>query len=242
MKHRTTAGTIGYFSTQSGTRREFGRESFSMTQHPDGERTLRARCEIDAGVVAPRDVHREVTYTMDAAYRPIDCYNRLHANGRFLGAGWIRFTDTVAECEALSPTQGRISQRVALERPARSLGAHPLSCDVLHCARFDHSAAARVQRQPDVWMTSIEHDGCSGPLLATIAFDLEYCGRESVTVPAGTFEADHYRFLLAGTLPQEHPTEDLWCLPEGMVFVKATVGGYMAASFELLTLEPWSGG
>lgn len=239
MQHRTARGKILYTSVQSGSPVEFGREWFSITEHADGQRTLRALCEIEAGVVAPRDVVREVTYTTDARFRPLDCYNRLHANGRFLGSGWIRFTDEVAECESYTAQHGRVSQRIALERPALSLGAHPVSCDQLHLARFDHSRAERIQPQPDVWMTSVEHDGCSGPLLQKIAFGLEYVGRETITVPAGTFETDHYRFLLAGTLQREHPTEDLWCLPGTYFFVKITVGGYMAASFDLVEYEPF---
>jgi hypothetical protein len=239
MKHATARGKIVYTSTQDGVSKEFGREWFSVTAHEDGQRTLRALCEIEAGVVAPRDVVREVTYTTDAQFRPVDCFNRLHANGRFLGSGWIRFDGLVAECESFSATHGRVSQRIALERPATSLGSHPVSCDMLHLARFDHSRRERIQHQPDVWMTSIEHDGCSGPMLQTIALDLEYCGRETITVPAGTFETDHYRFLLEGTLPREHPTEDLWCLPDTYFFVKITVGGYMAASFDLVEYEPF---
>jgi hypothetical protein len=236
VNHKTLRGKILYFTEQNGPRREFGREWFSITRHEDGQQTLRAQCEIDAGVVAPRDVLRETIYTMDARFRPIDCYNRLHSNGKFLGAGWMRFTESEAECEALSATHGRISQRIALERPAQSLGSHPLSCDALHLPRFDHARAERIQPQPDVWMTSLEHDGCSGPLLASMPLGIEYCGREWITVPAGRFETEHYRFLVAGSMPREHPTEDVWCLPGSYVFVKATVGGYMAASFELVEL------
>lgn len=242
MKHRTTSGRIVYLSDQSGTRQEFGREWYSITAHEDGQRTLRARCEIEAGVVAPREVLREVTYTTDAALRPLDCYNRLHMNGKFLGSGWMRFTDTHAECEAYNVVTGRVSQHIELERPALSLGSHPVSCDILHLARFDHTRPERIQQQPDVWMTSIEHDGCSGPMLSALSFAIEYCGRETVTVPAGTFECDHYRFLLAGAQqPREHPTEDLWCTPGDFTFVRVTVGGYMAASFDLVEYEPWSG-
>ncbi len=86
-------------------------------------------------------------------------------------------------------------------------------------------------------LTSLEHDGCSGPLLAPIDFAIEYVGPETIDVPAGRLETDHYRFLLEGTLPQDHPTEELWCIPEDFIFVKITVGGYMNASFELAELE-----
>jgi hypothetical protein len=242
MKHRTASGKAIYLTGQGAERREFGREWFSVTRHLDGQCTLRAQCEIDAGIIAPRSVLREVIYNTDERYYPVDCYNRLHADGKFLGAGWMRFTEHEAECETLSATHGRYSQRVALERPARSLGSHPLSSDALHLPRFDHARGERIQHQPDVWMTSLEHDGCSGPLLGSLPLDIEYCGRETVTVPAGTFETDHYRFLISsatGAAPREHPTEDVWCTPDDYLFVKATVGGYMDATFLLVEFEPW---
>ena len=81
-------------------------------------------------------------------------------------------------------------------------------------------------------MSSREHDGCSGPNLCTTQFGLEYIGREEVTVPAGTFETDHYRFVL-----DHHPTEDLWCTTDGFLFVKIAVGGYMNAHFDLVEYE-----
>lgn len=240
MKHRTAHGRITYVSAQSGTPREFGCERFSLTEHEDGERTLRAYCEIEAGVVAPRDVVRDVTYTADRTFAPVECYSRIHMNGRFMGSGWMRFTARNAECEAYNAAQGRTSQRVELPRPARSVGSHPVSCDAFHAASFDHSRGERIQPQHDIWMTSLEHDGCSGPMLARIRIDVEYCGRERVTVPAGTFECDHYRYLLANAgQPQEHPTEDVWCLPDSFLLVRATVGGYMQATFDLVEFEPW---
>ena len=109
MTHQTVSGKIVYTTEQMGSRREFGREWFSLTHHEDGQRTLRARCEIEPDVVAPRSVLREVTYSTDSRYRPIDCYNRLHSNGKFLGAGWMRFTDTEIECESYSAVHGRLS-------------------------------------------------------------------------------------------------------------------------------------
>lgn len=237
MSHRFTRAEIAYIKHQDSGDRVFGSERFSVRRHADGQRTLMADCEIEAGVVAPRHVNRSVVYTYDAAFRPVDCYNRLHKDGQFLGAGWMRFRENLAECDSLTTSLGRVSQRLALDRPVLSLGAHPLSCDALHLARFDHARAERIQHQPDVWMTSLEHDGCSGPMLQTISLDIEYVGRERVTVRAGEFEADHYRFVVGGSFPEEHPTEEIWCLPDDYTFVKAFVGGYMNSTFELSKLD-----
>lgn len=107
-----------------------------------------------------------------------------------------------------------------------------MTCDVLHCAHLLKSGA-KVVRPDNVFLTTLEHDGCHGPTLSPLKFGIEYLGREKITVPAGTFDADHDQFLVAGSLPREHPTEHVWCMPDTFVFVKITVGGYMNASFEL---------
>ena len=231
MKHKNIRGKIIYKSKKSGKWEEFGREWWSITRHEDGQQTLRAHCEIEPGVVANRSVLRDVVYTFDKDFKPIDCFNRLHSNGKFLGSGWINFTDDIAECEAIGLNFGRISQKRILTEKALSLGAHPVSCDILHLTRFNHSLKEKIQPQKNVWMTSREHDGCSGPILETISFDIEYSGKKSITVPAGTFECNHYKFLLS-----DHPTEKLWCTDD-FLFIKISVGGYMAAEFDLVELE-----
>ena len=237
MPHHHLRGKILYISHQTNEPTEYGREWFTYTWREDGQWTIRSLCEIESGVVRRRDVTRDVIYTMDGQYRPLDCFIRLHQDGAFLGSGWLRFSDRLAECEVFNKFMGRVSQRLELERPAPSFGAHALTCDVTHCARYDHGSTQKVQRAKGVLMSSLEHDGCSGPLLSAIDFGIEYSGRQQVKVPAGTFEADHYIFHLEGTLPEEHPTEEVWCLPETFVFVKIAVGGYMNSTFELAELE-----
>jgi hypothetical protein len=232
MKHRNLRGKIIYSSSATGKTEEFGREWFSFTWHEDGQITLRAHCEIEAGIVAERSVLRDVVYTMDSEFRPRDCFIRLHENGKFLGTGWVNFTDDMVEAEVYSALEGRLREQKMLSEPARSFGAHPVSCDMLHLPRYDLSRGPGISPQTDMLMSSLEHDGCSGPSICNLDLDLEYVGREEVTVPAGRFECDHFRFLL-----DSHPTEDLWCIPGTYVFVKITVGGYMAASFDLVSLE-----
>lgn len=236
MSIRTVRGTIAYISHQQGHPIEYGRERFGYTWHPDGQWTIRSVCEIEAGTVRDRHVVRETTHSMDKDGYPLDCFVRLHENGSFLGSGWFRFDGAIAECEVFNRSTGRISQRIDAGERVRSFGAHALTCDMTHCARYDHSSGVRIQRTR-AYMSSFDHDGCSGPLLGSIEFGIEYAGRESVVVPAGTFDADHYIFHLQGSLPEEHPTEEVWCLPGSFVFVKIKVGGYMNSTFELTELE-----
>lgn len=235
-KNRHLRGKLIYWHAPEGERLERGREWFMTTWHPDGQRTLRAVCEIDAGLVADRTVTRDVTYTVDRERRPLDCFVRLHRSGEFLGSGWFNFRDGRAECEMFGVPAGRVTQRFEHSRPP-SFGAHAITCDVTHLERFDHDRPEQIQPARGVYLSSPEHDGCSGPLLSPIDFAIEYVGRESITVDAGTFETDHYRFLLEGSLEREHPTEELWVTPDDFICVKVFVGGYMNASFELAELE-----
>jgi len=236
MKHRSVRGLIALTRDHDGSLDTPYREWFTTTWHEDGQRTVRSVCELARGLVAPRSVLRDVTYTVDAERRPLDCFVRVHRDGAFLGSAWFRFGHDFAECEAYGIEIGRLSQRFD-RRSVPSFGAHALTCDVTHLEHFDHSRPDRVQPARGVMLSSMEHDGCSGPLLCPIDFRIEYVGRESLTVPAGTFEADHYRFLLEGSLPQEHPTEELWCIPGDFTFLKVHVGGNVDTTYELQHLE-----
>lgn len=55
-------------------------------------------------------------------------------------------------------------------------------------------------------------------------------------MPAGNFETHHYQFHFAGSLPQEHPLEQLWCIPGDFIFVKIRVDGYMSTTYQLTEL------
>jgi hypothetical protein len=226
MSRRHYSGVIEAVGDNVGLR---GTERFSVSVAPDGSRTLHATCEI-----FDRSVSKDIVYSVDASWRPIDAYVRLIKNGSLFGTGWFRFSDTHAELESWNRELGRVSQRIELDRPLRTFGPHPLSCDVWHLAAFDHARGERVQRMHDTMLSSLEHDGCSGPMLHPLEFGIEYIGRERIEVRAGKFEVDRYQFRLEGALPKEHPLEELWCIPEEFVIVKIRVGGYLATTYELV--------
>lgn len=226
---RSFAGLIEAVGDDVGLR---GTERFSICVAPDGSRTLHATCEI-----FDRHVSKDVVYSVDAEWRPIDAYVRLLKHGSLFGTGWFRFGADAVELESWNRDLGRISQRVELKRQLRSFGPHPLSCDIWHLAAFDHARPERVQRMHDTMLSSLEHDGCSGPMLHPLEFGIEYIGRERIRVRAGEFEVDRYQFRLEGALPQEHPLEELWCIPEDFVIVKIRVGGYLATTYELVEFE-----
>jgi hypothetical protein len=83
-------------------------------------------------------------------------------------------------------------------------------------------------------LSSPDHRGATGPMLFAIDLAIEFVGRETLTVAAGTFAALHFRFVDIPGLPLEHPAYDLWCTDDGdYVLLRAKVGGYMQTCYEL---------
>ena len=226
MSRRHYAGVIEAIGDEVGLR---GTERFSVSVASDGSRTLHATCEI-----FDRRVSKDIVYSVDSSWRPIDAYVRLLRDDKLLGTGWYRFGDDELELEAWNAELGRVTQHIRRSRPLQTFGPHPLSCDVWHLAAFDHALSRKIQPMPDTMLSSLEHDGCSGPMLHPLQFGIEYVGRETITVRAGTFETDRYQFRLEGSLPKEHPLEELWCTPDDFVMIKIRVGGYLSTSYELV--------
>ncbi|MEM9303047.1 MAG: hypothetical protein AAGE01_13100 [Pseudomonadota bacterium] len=235
MGHRTLHGRIRYTSNQEhrlGAER--GWENFIQTVHPDGRRTLQARCEIDD----PPPVLRHVTLSLDPTWRPLDCFVRLDVGGDFMGSGWFHFTDRRAESESINVRDGRISQRMDLDGAIAGLGSHPIAGDAWLLGSFDLSQGPGRQFRKNYMLTSPDHRGATGPALFRLGMSIVFVGEERVTVEAGTFDALHFQFTdTAEDLPEEHPPYDIWCTADGdYVFLKAAVGGYMQTAYELVSL------
>lgn len=235
-KHNTIRGTILYTSTKpERLNQERGREYFTLTQQSDGIDVLLAHCEIDD----EPDVIRDVSMAMrHASPAPLDCSVRLTVGGKFEGSGWMRFSDTVAECETFNVKDGRITQRIELENPVVWLQSHPIVGDALLMRLYDLSNGPGKQHFPDIYLTSPDHRGATGPMLFKAGFSIIYIGEEDITVAAGTFRARHFQIGdTAGSLPEEHPPYDVWCTADDdYILLKAGAGGYMQTHYELTEL------
>lgn len=215
--YRVYSGRIAYIGDGDGAGPvERGREWFTVSVYDDGNRTIAARCEIDDAVVV-----RDVTYSVDARWRPVDAFIRLNVHGRFMGSGWFRFTDTFAECETFMAGGGRVSQRIDCGsgeegHGAVSFGAHPVACDVWHLGVHEPSATALGSPvKHRAFMSSLLPNGASGPMLSAWNFGVEYLGDERLTVAAGTFDTHHFRYLLDG-----HPDEHVWYTTADRILVR----------------------
>lgn len=196
---------------------ERGREWFTVSVSPNGDRTLTARCEMDDS-----QVERSVIYAVDSHWRPVDASIRLTIGGRFAGSGWFRFADDAATCETFMADGGRVTQRMGRregERGASAItfGAHPVACDVWHLGGYEPTGQASAAPTPHTaFMSSLLPNGASGPMLSTMAYGVEEMGTEVVTVPAGTFACHHYRYVF----PDGHPDEHVWYAGDDLVLVK----------------------
>jgi hypothetical protein len=236
MDLRIQSGRIDYIFEADGSDSLFGREMFRLTTHADGQSVLHSHCEIEAGPVADRSVVREVVYAMDKDWRPLDCFVRLHRSGAYFGSGWMRFAPDHVEGLLHNVEIGRIEQSFRPASAPRSVGAHPLVCDALHCTVFDFASAQKRQRSENIWMTSKELDGCSGPLLTQAAFEIEHLGDETLDLPAGSFETRHMCFHFDG---HEYPAEEVWLMKDSFVPAKVWCGGYMQSRYVLAEYEDY---
>jgi hypothetical protein len=185
MEHETIRGRLVYTSKKPEKMDQArGGETFVMTRHVDGRRTLRAHCAIDEN--SPR-VLRDVILSYDANWLPTDGFVRITVDEAFVGSSWYRFTPTLAECEGYTEQEGRISHRFPLERPVRLFGTHPIQADAILTQAYDLSQGPGAQIIGDNYMCSFHHRGADGPALLKRkrGLYLEFIGEESIAVQAG---------------------------------------------------------
>ncbi|MEJ2534311.1 MAG: hypothetical protein P8008_02280 [Gammaproteobacteria bacterium] len=233
----TISGTIRYTSRRpERLGKERGREFFSLTRQPDGVDVLHAHCEIDDPPKVVRDV---VLALRRADSRPLDCSVRLSVGDRFEGTGWMRFTDRELECESFNQRDGRVRQRIQVAGPVRWLQSHPIVGDALLMKLYDLDQGPGKTFFEDLYLTSPDHRGATGPQLFRTGFSIVYVGEEDIEVEAGSFSARHFQVTdTAGNLPEEHPPYDVWCTADDdYLLLRAGAGGYMQTHYELVELK-----
>ena len=231
---KTVRGIIEYLSKKPERRNQNrGREYFAVNVHTDGRRTISAHCEIDDRP----SVMRDITYSIDGNWMPLDCFVRLTVGDRFMGSGWFRFASAYAECEAFTANEGRVSQRMDLKEPLKSFQNHAIACDAWHFKHFDLRKGGTQMIDP-LLLSSPDHRGATGPMLFPIGMGMAFVGEEKLTVKAGSFKSLHFRFVSSPRLPEEHPLYDIWCTDDGnYTFLKGDIGGYMQTYYELIELK-----
>lgn len=208
MRHRSYRGKILYLTDGVG---EMGREYFSVTIQPDGERTLRAQCEMDDDRLL-----RDVMLTVDANWHPRDAFLRLTIAEQLVGSSWFRFTQTHAECEGFTAADGRISQALDHPEGIECFGTHSLHGDAWLVARLRRFKGELKDFPLATFASSILANGGSGPVLIPLEkgfSTIHDLGHEQVVVPAGTFDAHHLRIEVPGVDDFEVWAHGDDCLP-----------------------------
>ena len=237
MSYRTVSGVIRYTSKKPERMdQERGREFFSITNQPDGTDIVHAHCEIDDAPMVVRDV---VLALRHGDSSPLDCSVRLTVGDRYEGSGWMRFTEDEIECQSHNQRDGRISQRIKVPGPVRWLQSHPIVGDALLMRLYDLHQGPGKEFLQDLYLTSPDHRGATGPLLFRTGFSIVYVGEEDIKVEAGAFRARHFQVTdTAGNLPEEHPPYDVWCTADDdYLLLRAGAGGYMQTQYELVELN-----
>ena len=242
MEHTTIRGTIRYTSKKKEMLDKVrGGETFTVTVHTDGRRTLRAHCAIDEN--SPR-VLRDSLTNFDKDWHPTEAFTQITVDEAFVGSAWYRFTDKSAECEGWSAREGRYSLRMDYDGWPATFGSHPIQADAMHLNNYNLSKGPGEQTSGHFYMSSLHHRGADGPILLRRPNGLfmVYYGKETITVGAGTFEAHHFRI---GKNDKDdymgndiHPPYHLWTSTDGnYILYKAYCTGYMQTFYELMQLE-----
>lgn len=187
---RLISGEISYCKNPAGqSQTQFGREIFSVSVQANGIRTLRVLCEFDN-----LGLTRDVTYTLGPDWRPLECYVRIAEEGRVLGSGWFRFTPTSAEGEAITLNEGRISQRIALDKPVNAFGTHPICADIWKLAHVKPVQSDDLQIVDNCFNSSPLSAGNSGPIMAPRTYAYWYRGEETLAVKSGTYDCHKFEW------------------------------------------------
>lgn len=179
---RGAKGTVVYkiLSTDA----VLGRETWSLSVHPDGSRTMQALNQYGSP-----GVQRHVVYRVDARFRPIEAYLLYWVGGQWRGSGLFSVHGDTLSAVANTPN-GQLTHRLQVPETF-SFIPHPLSTDAWHMAYYDKS-----KRGPQAITVYDMDAGAAGPqaLLGRLyTQQLNFIGQESTTTPAGTFDTEHYK-------------------------------------------------
>jgi hypothetical protein len=198
---RWIEGAYEYRSLDGGALR--GRESFLLTVHPDGSRTMRAFTDIFA-----RDVTTNVVLRADAQFRPLDAFVSIYTRGRLKGSGFFSLDGETLHTVVDGPA-GRVDRRDRVPADL-SYATHPLALDGWH--RWMVPGPTDVETSAHLLNVQGEAD-FTKPMLGTVQpVKVRYRGEETVRVPAGEFRA--HRFLLDGEV-------DIWITLPDRVLVRS---------------------
>lgn len=170
--------------TRIGTGEPCGEERWTITVHTDGTRTIRSFLDQTS-----QGTQINLVLRADAdTFRPIEAFANVYDDGVSFGTGFYVVKGDTLQVTVNTPSESFVSN---VDLPEQfSLLLHPISADGWHFG------AGFKKGGPPVQMHNLCTLGAAGRsvLCAVYPIPLEFVGMETVTVPAGTFETEHYKF------------------------------------------------
>ncbi len=178
-----------------------GTEDWTLTVHPDGSRTMRMWNDLFA-----RNGHLTATLRVAEDFRPIEAHVSYWAQGKFKGSGLFTVNGDTLEAITNGP-QGRVAETVEVPQ-GFSIITHPLAGDGWHTWYYDREKGGEQSGTT----YNIESTDPSKPAIGKVEpMALEFIADETIEVPAGTFEAAHFRIGGNG---------DVWTTGSDSILVK----------------------
>ncbi len=159
-----------------------GTDHWTITEQNDGTRTIRS---FHNGTL--RGTQMNLVMRADENLEPLEAFINVYSQGNFLGSGFYVVNGDKLDVTVRGPDE-YFTDQVQLSDHF-SLLLHPISADGWHFGRYNRETGGA---QPITLCTlgvarRSVHCG-------TYPLDLEFIANETLTVPSGTFDTEHYSF------------------------------------------------
>ncbi len=204
---RWIKGTYDYGFLESDVIR--GHEDWIVTAHPDGSRTVEAFVDL-----REQGHQSNVILRVDQNFRPLDAYANFWRFGAYGGSArfWMEPQtaplDDILHGNIVGPKGTATLSELVPDK--LSLRVHPVITEGWQVQSHDKREPG-AQTHALYNMVTTSGEGIRG-IGQMVDNEIIYHGRETVTVPAGTFEADHYTFYFG--------RYDIWLWSEDQILVR----------------------
>ena len=179
---RWSKGSVQYRNISNGE--STGSEDWRISVHPDGSRTLTTTNRVDRS-----DTVRTVVMRVAENFRPLELFASFWYEGAWVGTSLMTVDGNLLNALATTPS-GRITQQVAIPEKFAFI-PHPLQSNAWQIWTYDEAAGGPQSSTVYDLMVRLKGPGnMIGPMYESVT---TLIGREEITVPAGTFEVDHYK-------------------------------------------------
>lgn len=192
-----------------------GSENFQMLVHPDRSRTL-----IMWNDLAVKNTQFTVVLRVSDKFRPIEAFVSYWNQAQFKGSAHLSVINSKLLASSLGPLG--VFNRDTDVPENFSIGAHPVSGDGWHTVQYEHSnnttdlVSNLVDTRQKISLYSLEASSdLKKPVLGNMLdLSIEYLGPESIVVPAGKFETQHYKI---------GKVNDIWVMGQDRIVVKSEI-------------------